>query len=145
MAINYTVTSFSEKADGSGGQITVTVGEGRNRRSFTRHLNRGMLGLHIDKRAHPLNEKYEQELAEAQAEMASAENMFSKLLKEREDIINVEAEGHVVTDEVKAQLEETLDSAEETLIEAKATLDDAEVKLRIVQRELPLMMRFDRY
>ena len=139
--LKYTVTSFSEGK--KGGQITVTVGEGRNRRSFTRHLHHqggALIGLNIDGRAIPLNERYEAEFAEAQAEMASTEAELKKLMKERDE----KTTDPTVTDEDKAVLEATIAIATVKVLDATEVLDDAETKLDIVRRELPLMMEFRR-
>lgn len=147
--MEYKVTSFSESADGKHAQITVTVGEGRNRRSFTRHLEYrgGWVGLNIDERAVPLNERYEQELDEAKNELSNAKSSLKNL---RDEFMKMEAETPENIDEVamlkeiKTELTETITGAELRFYAAEAIVDDAEAKLDIIRRELPLMMQFDR-
>ncbi len=143
--MEYQVTSFSEGK--KGGQITVTVGEGRNRRSFTRHLNSAMVGLNIDERAIPLNERYESELTIAKGNLASTEGKLELIKKQLEKANEVEPNGfiaNVAIAIVKAELEAALDVAEEAVATTTEVVDDAETKLHIVQRELPLMMEFRR-
>ena len=136
MAINYTVTAFSQSKKG-GGQVTVTVGEGRNRRSFTRHVNQSMVGLNIDPRAIPLNEKYEQELAEAQDNLTIVETELKKL---HEKLARVEAETpETIVDafmlkEMKAELEAAIGSTQASVSFADVELRDAETKLDIVRQ-----------
>lgn len=145
--MDYKVTSFSEGRNGA--QITVTVGEGRSRRSFTRHLQRrggAWIGLNIDERAVPLNKLYEAELRKAEIDLADAETWVKDLQKRLEvvgdvdpskvDEINIEA--------ARAMLDGMIETAELDVYAAAFILDDAETKLAIVQRELPLMMEFRR-
>lgn len=73
-------------------QVTVLVGEGSSRRSITRHVQKrpcgngsfGWFGLNIDPRAIPLNELYEQKLAEAKGNLASAKAALDELKKKLE-------------------------------------------------------------
>ena len=147
MALKYTVTSFSEGR--KGGQITVTVGEGRNKRSFTRHLSPALIGLNIDERAIPLNELYEDELAIANGDLACAEARLKGLKKGLED---AKAQAKValsndiasVSAGIIAELETAITRTELEVYAAKFIVDDAEAKLDIGRRELPLMMRFYR-
>jgi hypothetical protein len=148
--MKYQVTSFSEGRNG--GQITVTVGEGRNRRSFTRHLHRQggvMVGLSIDERAIPLNELYEDELAIAKGDLACAERRLKEFQKKLE-AIEVAPDGADIAAESELAiyhvgLQEQVEAAEATVIDATKAVDDAETKLDIVRRDLPLMMEFRRY
>ncbi len=147
--MKYQITSFSEGK--KGGQITVTVSEGANRRSFTRHLKRqngAWVGLNIDERAIPLNERYEQELTEAKREFASAEAVLKALLRKREALIEATEDGPVASERERAITLATapeIEAAEDKVAEATEAVDDAEAKLDIVRRELPLMMEFRRF
>jgi len=146
--MEYTVTSFSEGR--KGGQITVTIDEGRNRHSFTRHLHRqggALVGLNIDERAIPLNKRYEDELRTAEADLTSAEAALKVLEKKLGVVADVDPSK---VDEVniaaaKAMLESMIEIATAEVATAMSFVNDAEVKLHIVRRELPLMMEFRRF
>lgn len=147
--MDYEVTSFSESANGRGAQITVTVGEGGERRSFTRHLHRQggrLMGLNIDPRAIPLNELYEQEFAEAKSELASSE-VALKGLREKLAKVGTETPENIneaiLLQEMKAELEVYISAAEGVRGAAADVAIDAEERLDIVRQELPLMMSFD--
>lgn len=146
--MEYKVTSLSDGKNGR--QITVTVGEGSNRRSFTRHLqhhNGAWVGLNIDPRAIPLNKLYEDELSEAKSDLASAKKTLKDLGARlsivndvdpsKVDEINIEA--------ARTMLEGLIKTTELKIYDAEAIVDDAELKLDIVRRELPLMMEFNPY
>ena len=144
--MKYQVTSFSEGKKGA--QITVVVGEGRNRRSFTRHLDRNGFGLNIDERAIPLNRHYEQELAEAKRKLASAETALKSLRKRLEEAEKVEPETlfqGLLVEVVIAEIGDMIAAAEAEGAEATVALEDTEAQVEVVRRELPLMMTFNRF
>ncbi len=106
-----------------------------------------MVGLNIDERAIPLNERYESELTIAKGNLASTEGKLELIKKQLEKANEVEPNGfiaNVAIAIVKAELEAALDVAEEAVATTTEVVDDAETKLHIVQRELPLMMEFRR-
>ena len=147
MALKYTVTSTRENSKG-GKQITVTIGEGSNKRSHTRHLHRqggALIGLNIDERAIPLNERYEQELAEAKSKLASAEAALDGLKKKLEVIEGVEPHDAVETlgvDAAKAMIKAMIEIIMVEVTTAEEHFIDAKAKLDIVRRDLPLLLEF---
>lgn len=145
---SYPVDSFSLSAKKNRAQITIVTGEGHNRRSFTRHVQRrgyNWIGLNIDPRAVPLNEKYEQELAEAKSKLASAEAAIRSIEKKLEDVSKA-PEGDILTESMLlaayVTLEDQLEILQDDLRTATLAVDDAEAKLDIVRREVPLEVEF---
>ncbi|MBI2062188.1 MAG: hypothetical protein HYT64_00620 [Candidatus Yanofskybacteria bacterium] len=143
------VSSVSKSANGKHAQVTVVTGEGRNRRSFTRHVeSRGYhswVGLNIDPRAIPLNKLYEQELAEAKSELFNAEAAVRNLEKKLENI-DKSPEGDIITESMLlaayVALDEQLEIAQDDVCVAAKSVDDAKTKLDIVRREVPLEIEF---
>ncbi|HEY4475007.1 MAG: hypothetical protein A3J46_03285 [Candidatus Yanofskybacteria bacterium RIFCSPHIGHO2_02_FULL_41_11] len=150
--MDYRVTSFSESKKGTKAQITVVVGKGRGSLSFTRHLERrngyDWIGLNIDPRAIPLNEKYEEEMQAAGLILTVLESDLKRLENRLEDISKA-PEGDIITEfmllAAHVDLEEQLEIARDNITTATMAVDDAETKLNIVRRELPLMMSFNPY
>ncbi len=136
------VVSFSKNKTHA--QVIVLVGKGRNQRSHTRQLNHAMVGLNIDPRAIPLNEKYAEELAEARSEMLQAKKELKELLDYRDNVLNVEAteEKSILSDEERADLEAKIEAAQNALHGTENALYDAQSALAHVRRECPRQCEF---
>ena len=142
--------SFSK--NGARAQVIVLVGEGRNRRSITKHAERraigpttvGYFGLNPDERAIPLNEKYEAELAETKSDLTSAEAALRILQKKLEEVGDVDPSK---VDEIniaaaKAMLEGMIETVKLEVYAAEFIVDDAKSKLDQVRQDLPLEVEF---
>ena len=112
-----------------------------------------MVGLNIDERAIPLNERYEQELAEAQSNFSVAKARLSGFKERMPRIEDGTAEPEetamsaidtVMFGDFKTKLAAHIEGAKNDVAIAETALNDAETKLDIVRRELPLMMEFYR-
>ncbi len=140
--------SFSKK--GARAQVVVLVGEGRNRRSVTRHVERrgySWVGLNPDERAIPLNERYEHELTGTQHQLGQEEEELDVLKRRLEALETEEKEVASLYDAAALDVERDKLVEAITMARAKAAfaalvLADAEVKLTIVQREVPLEVEF---
>ena len=104
-----------------------------------------MVGLNIDERAIPLNERYEVELAETMGDLTSAEAALDSLKKRLEKVNAAEPERfieNVAVAIIKMETEMAITAARGAAMQAQKNLDDAKKKLTIVRLELPLMMEF---
>ncbi len=156
MQVQVNSTSISKNHQRA--QVTVLIGEGRNRRSVTRHVEQhpigkksfGWFGFNPDPNAVPLNELYEDELIIAKSNLASAEAVLADLEKKLEKVEGVEKSqmaldnilGDIAVAVVKNELLGAIETAQDTVYASTALVDEAETKLDIVQREVPLEVEF---
>lgn len=128
--------------------VTVTVGEGAQRRSTTRHIgfvNGAWFGHNPDERAIPLNQRYTAELLAAKGDLAGEQATLTQLEEELLKLETAEPTENMDAAMIagyKAELAEAIAEAKALVDFAEAGVAEAGLKLHIVQREVPLEVEF---